>query len=72
MAQDKTYVVSLDKVRYLSQVTYDPAGLNGRIKKAKIYVSMDGKDWTLAGEQANLANNEQRKTIALKESMPAR
>ena len=33
---------------------------------------MDGKDWTLAGEQANLANNEQRKTIALKESMPAR
>lgn len=72
VAQDKTYVVSLDKVRYLSQVTYDPAGLNGRIKKAKIYVSMDGKDWTLAGEQANLANNEQRKTIALKESMPAR
>lgn len=35
-------------------------------------MSMDGKDWTLAGEQANLANNEQRKTIALKESMPAR
>ena len=33
---------------------------------------MDGKDWTLAGEQANLANNEQRKTIALIESKPAR
>lgn len=72
VAQDKTYVVRLDKVRYLSQVTYDPAGLNGRIKAAKIYVSMDGQEWTLAGEQSDLANDEQRKTIALTESMPAR
>lgn len=72
VADDKSYVVAFDKVRYLSQITYDPAGLNGRIKSAKVYVSLDGKEWTLAGEKTNLANNESRKTITLTESMPAK
>lgn len=72
VAKDKTYVISLDKVRYLSQITYDPAGLNGRIKSAKVYVSLDGEEWTLVAEETNLANNEDRKTIKLAESMPAK
>ena len=72
VATDKSYVVSFDKVKYLSQITYDPAGLNGRIKSAKVYVSLDGKEWTLAAEKTNLANNESRKTITLSESMPAK
>lgn len=72
VANDKSYVISFDKVRYLSQITYDPAGLNGRIKSAKIYISLDGKEWTVAGEKTNLANNESRKTIVLSESMPAK
>lgn len=70
VADDKSYIISLDKVRYLSQITYDPAGLNGRIKSVKIYVSLDGKEWTLATEQVNLPNDENRKTITLPESMP--
>lgn len=72
VAQDKSYVVSFDKVRYLSQITYDPAGTNGRIKSAKVYVSIDGEEWLLAGEATNFANNESRKTIILSESMPAK
>ncbi len=35
VAKDKSYVVRFDKVRYLSEVSYDPADLNGRIKTAK-------------------------------------
>lgn len=43
VAKDKTYVVSFNEVKYLSQITYDPAdGVNGRIKSAKVYVSLDG------------------------------
>lgn len=72
VATDKSYVINFDKIRYLSQITYDPAGLNGRIKSAKIYVSLDGKEWTLAGEHQNFANDESRKTILLPESMPAK
>lgn len=71
VAKDKSYVVRFDKVRYLSEVSYDPAGLNGRIKTAKVYVSMDGQDWTLVGEKANLGNDVKRKTITLSEVLPA-
>lgn len=68
---DKTYVVRLDKVRYLSQISYDPAGENGRIKSAKVYVSLDGHEWTLAGEKTDLGNDMNRKTIAFDEAVPA-
>lgn len=73
VAQDKTYVVSFNEVKYLSQITYDPAdGVNGRIKSTKVYVSLDGEEWTLAGEKTNLANDTTRKEIALNESFPAK
>lgn len=72
IADDKSYIVSFDKVKYLSQITYDPAGLNGRIKSAKIYVSLDGEEWKLVAENTNLANDENRKVIKLSESMPAK
>lgn len=71
VAKDKSYVVRFDKVRYLSEVSYDPADLNGRIKTAKVYVSIDGQDWTLVGEKANLSNNKDRKTITLSKVLPA-
>ena len=73
VAKDKTYVVSFNEVKYLSQITYDPAdGVNGRIKSAKVYVSLDGKEWTLAGEKTNMANNTARKELVLDESLPAK
>lgn len=72
IAQDKSYIISFNKAKYLSQISYDPAGLNGRIKSAKLYVSLDGIEWKLVSEITNLANDENRKTITLKESVPAR
>ena len=73
VAKDKTYVVSFNEVKYLSQITYDPAdGVNGRIKSAKVYVSLDGKEWTLAGEKTNMANNTARNDLVLDESLPAK
>ena len=73
VAIDKTYVVSFNEVKYLSQITYDPAdGVNGRIKSAKVYVSLDGQEWTLAGEKTNMANNTARKELVLDESLPAK
>lgn len=72
VAKDKTYVVSFNEVKYLSQISYDPAGLNGRIKSAKVYVSLDGQEWTLAGEKTNMANNTARKELVLDESLPAK
>lgn len=72
VAQDKSYVVSFNEVKYLSQITYDPDGLNGRIKSAKVYVSLDGEEWTLAGEKTNLANDTTRKELTLDESLPAK
>lgn len=73
VAKDKTYVVSFNEVKYLSQITYDPAdGVNGRIKSAKVYVSLDGQEWTLAGEKTNMANNTVRKELVLDESLPAK
>ena len=73
VAKDKTYVVSFNEVKYLSQITYDPAdGVNGRIKSAKVYVSLDGQEWTLAGEKTNMANNTARKELVLDESLPAK
>lgn len=73
VAKDKTYVVSFNEVKYLSQITYDPVdGVNGRIKSAKVYVSLDGQEWTLAGEKTNMANNTARKELVLDESLPAK
>ena len=72
VAIDKTYVVSFNEVKYLSQITYDPADVNGRIKSAKVYVSLDGQEWTLAGEKTNMANNTARKELVLDESLPAK
>lgn len=67
VAQDKSYVVSFDKERYLTQITYDPAGVNGRIRDVQVYISTDGKNWTLAGEAKNWANDTSRKTLILNE-----
>ena len=74
VADDKSYIISLDKVRFLSQIAYDSKAsqVNGRMKEAKVYVSLDGKEWILAGEGKDLENNDKRKTITLQESMPAK
>ena len=42
------------------------------MEEAKVYVSLDGKEWILAGEGKDLENNDKRKTITLQESMPAK
>lgn len=72
VADDKSYIVAFDEVRYLSQITYDPAGLNVRIKSAEVYVSLDGEEWILAGTATNLANNQDNKKIEISESLPAK
>ena len=72
VAQDKTYVISFNKAKYLSQISYDPAGLNGRIKTAKIYISLDGVEWNLVKNSNVLANDTNRKYIKLDESVAAR
>lgn len=72
VAQDKTYVISFNKAKYLSQISYDPAGLNGRIKTAKIYTSLDGVEWNLVKNSNVLANDTNRKYIKLDESVTAR
>lgn len=72
VADDKSYIINFDKVRYLSQISYDPGGLNGRIKSAQVYTSIDGEEWTLAGEFNGWANNTNRKAFTLNESVAAK
>ncbi len=72
IAQDKSYIIRFNKAKHLSQISYDPEGVNGRIKSAKIYVSLDGIEWNLVSEVTGLANDETRKTITLDKSVPAR
>lgn len=72
VASDKSFVISFDDVRYLSQISYDPAGENGRIKTVDVYTSMDGEEWTLAGQSSVWGNNSSRKTLTLEQSSPAR
>ena len=72
VASDKSFVVSFDSVRYLSQISYDPAGTNGRVKTVDVYTSLDGEDWVLAGQSSVWGNNTSRKTLTLEESSLAK
>ncbi len=67
---DRTIIIKLDEPVYLSSVQYVPRqfGTNGRAKNAILYVSMDGVNWTIAGNAANWENNSNPKTIELNES----
>lgn len=60
----------LDAPRYLSAVEYTPGGANGRARHLQVFVSLDGKEWTLAHEQ-DLANNASVKTLTF-DSVPAK
>ena len=73
IAEDKAYVIVFDKERVLSQISYDPSGgANGRIKNVEVYVSLDGKNWTLSGGATNWANNKERKILKLNEPTKAK
>ena len=72
VADDKSFVVSFDTVRYLSQISYDPAGTNGRVKTVAVYTSLNGEDWVLAGQSSVWGNNTSRKTLTLEESSLAK
>lgn len=67
---DRTIVIKLDEPVYLSAFQYVPRqfGTNGRAKNAKLYVSLDGINWILAGTANNLENNIDAKIIELAES----
>ena len=67
VASDKSFVVSFDAARYLSQISYDPAGANGRIKTAEVYTSMDGEEWIMAGQSSTWGNDSSRKTLTLEQ-----
>ncbi|HCW53608.1 MAG TPA: hypothetical protein DG753_07720 [Clostridium sp.] len=62
---DKFYTVSFDKIRFISDLEYTPAGVNGRLKSADIYTSLDGKTWEKSGSVSNLSNNTEVKSISL-------
>lgn len=73
VAKDKAYVTVFDKERVLSQIAYDPSGgANGRIKDVEVYVSLDGKNWTLSGKATNWSNNKERKILKLSEPKKAK
>ena len=73
-------VIELDKPRYVSEIDYvadaKATGMGnypaGKARNLEIYVSMDGTNWELAGSQANLANNNTTKKIALNEPIQAK
>lgn len=69
---DKFYTVRLDRVRTITRLSYLPGGQNGRIQAGEIYVSMDGKEWTLAQRFEGLANDTSRKFIRLDTPAQAR
>lgn len=57
----------------MSQIAYDPSGgANGRIKDVEVYVSLDGKNWTLSGKATNWSNNKERKILKLSEPKKAK
>ena len=61
----KFYSVEFDKARYITSVEYKPAAVNGRLRDAEVYTSMDGENWTLSGKATELNNDTTIKTINL-------
>lgn len=68
---DKSLVVSFDKVRYLSRISYTPDDVNGRIKDGEVYTSLDGNTWVLAATFSNWGNNYDTK-VATFDAKPAK
>ncbi len=66
-------IIELSKPRFISEIDYAPDAKatslgnypTGKARNLEIYVSMDGTNWTLAGQAKNLANNANIKKIVL-------
>ncbi|MGC5816101.1 NPCBM/NEW2 domain-containing protein [Clostridium perfringens] len=69
---DKFLTIELNNEKYITEVEYEPAGQNGRIKSAEIYTSLDNNHWELAGSINNLANNTTTKSISLNKPTKAK
>ena len=67
---DRTIIIKLDEPVYLSAFQYIPRqfGNNGRTKNATLYVSIDGTNWTVAGNAIDWKDNADSKTIELDKS----
>lgn len=62
------FIIELNMPRFLTQIDYyPPDNQNGRLKDAEIYVSMNGTNWTLAGNVTRLADDKMCKTLQLDE-----
>ncbi len=70
---NKFITIELDEAKYISGLDYVPrqTGSNGRINHGKMFVSMDGKEWTLVSD-FNWGNSAETKTITLDESVQAK
>ena len=70
---DRTIIIKVDEPVYLSAFEYVPRqiGTNGRTRKATLYVSMDGEEWTEVASVTDWANSAEWKTIELQESIKA-
>ncbi len=79
--KEKWIVLKLDYNYYLSALDYVPrpgngapgsGALNGRVKTAKIEVSLDGKDWQVVGEPSGWSTDDSVKTFNFDEPVEAR
>ncbi len=63
----KSIIIKLDEPAYLSALQYVPRqiGSNGRAKNAKLYISMDGNNWTEVAEAINWSNDANPKLMTL-------
>ncbi len=70
---ERYIAIKLDTPVYLSALEYVPrqSGSNGRLKDGKIFVSMDGAEWTEVATITNWANSATTKTVIFEESVKA-
>jgi len=71
---EKSIDLSLVNPIYLSSLEYVPSlvPMNGRVKSAEVYTSLDGNTWTLAGTGVNWADDSSVKKVTLQESVPTK
>ena len=65
--------IELDKPTFISAVEYVPAGAgNGCVSAGKVYISMDGTEWTEVASFSGWGNNGNTKAIELPKSKEAK
>ena len=66
---DRFIIVKLDNSKYISGLDYTPVGGNGTMLACDVYVSQNGKNWTLATSVSGWGNNNTKKSLTLPQFM---